>query len=146
MKNFKLVLFLVTAFLLLIPALAGAVMIPLEITKKWDAVTVGPDTDWFASDLTHSSPSERIGEAARWTFPVKHTFQFTCPVATIINIQLKFNAITKVVTLNSGNEQGATNGHNYDLIVPVGASYNIQHKTGTQACGLFVIESYNTDL
>lgn len=117
-----------------------------EVAKKWDAVAVAADTDWFGSDLMSSTNAQRSGVSAHFDAPVKHTFQFSCPTATVINLQLKYNAITSVHNFNGGAEIGASNGSQYSVILHSGMTYNIQHKTATQACKVVITESFNVDL
>jgi len=117
-----------------------------EVAKKWDGVAVAPDSNWFAQDLGPSDNSQRHGIASHFDAPVKHTFEFSCPTATVINLQLKYNAATKVFTFNSGNAIGGANGHQFSVILHSGMTYNIQHKTGTQACAVVITESFNVDL
>lgn len=117
-----------------------------EVIKKWDSVAVAPDTNWFAEDLGPSTNSKRGGISFHFDAPVKHTFEFACPTATVVNLQLKYNSITKVFTFNSGNAIEANNGHQFSVILHDGMTYNLQHKTGTQACAVVITESYNVDL
>jgi len=118
----------------------------LEVTKKWDNVAVAPDTDWFAQDLSPSTTAQRRGIASVFDAPVKHNFQFSCPTSTVINLQLKYNSITKVFNFNDGKTIGANTGNQYSIILHEGMTYNIQHKTGTQACSVIITESFNVDL
>jgi len=131
----------------LFPVVCFADCQPIDVNKKWDAVAVAPDTNWFVQDLGPSANSSRgkIG-ADCYDAPVKHTFEFSCPAATVVNLQLKYNAITKVFTFNSGNAIGANDGHQFSAILHDGMTYNIQHKTGTQACAVVITESFNVDL
>lgn len=108
-----------------------------QVTKKWDAVSVAPDTDWFSVDL---APIERNNNA------VKHTFQFMCPTSTVVNMQLTFNAITKAYDFNSGVAIPANVGMQFSVIIHKDMTYNIQHKTGTQNCSVTISESSNIDL
>ncbi len=117
-----------------------------EVAKKWDAVAVAPDTDWFAQDLMSSTNAQRSGVVSNFDAPVKHTFQFSCPTATVINLQLKYNSITEVHNFSGGQEIGVNNGNQYSVILHSGMTYNIQHKTATQACKVVITESFNVDL
>ncbi len=133
---------------------AQAEVFTREVDKKWDAVTVAPDTNWFASDLKPSRNSERLspklsgltGISSPFNNPVKHLFQFSCPTATVINLQLKFEGITSVHNFNGGAEIGINNGHQFSITLHKGMTYNIQHKTATQACKVVITESFNVDL
>ena len=126
--------------------LSNAEAIVREVAKKWDAVAVAVDTDWFAQDLTSSTNAQRSGVSSNFDAPVKHTFQFSCPTATVINLQLKYNSITKVHNFNGGSEIGVNNGTQFSVILHSGMTYNIQHKTATQACAVVITESFNVDL
>lgn len=117
-----------------------------EVAKKWDAVTVAPDTDWFAQDLGPSTNAQRKGMSILFDAPVKHTFEFSCPVATVVNLQLKYNSITKVFNFNGGNAIGPNDGNQYPVILHPEMTYNVQHKTGIQACAVVITESFNVDL
>ena len=117
-----------------------------EVAKKWDAITISPDTNWFAFDLGPSVNSQRKGISITFDRPVKHLFQFSCPTATVINLQLKFDSITKVHTFNDGVEIGADNGEQFTVTLHKGMTYNIQHKTGIQNCAVVITESFNVDL
>jgi len=132
-RVFLIILFLV----LLIPSGVNASQSVGEVKKKWDNVAVAVDTDWFSQDL---------GMVGRFSRPVKHTFQFSCPTATVINLQLKYNSITSVHNFNGGQAIGISNGAQYSVILHSGMTYNIQHKTATQACKVVITESFNVDL
>ena len=108
------------------------------IAKKWDAITIAVDTDWFAFDLGPLPSSLKN--------PVKHIFQIACPTATVVNLQLKFNSITKIHNFNGGTAIGINNGAQYAVVLQKGMTYNIQHKTATQNCAVTITESPNTDL
>ncbi len=117
-----------------------------EVGKKWDNVAVAVDTDWFGQDLAPSTNDQRQGMASNFDAPVKHTFQFACPTATVINLQLKYNSITKVINFNGGEPVGSGDGNQFSVILHDGMAYNIQHKTATQACSVVITESFNVDL
>jgi len=126
--------------------LSSAEALVREVAKKWDNVAVAVDTDWFAQDLMSSTNAQRSGVSSHFDAPVKHTFQFSCPTATAINLQLKYNSITSVHNFNGGNAIGINNGQQYSVILHSGMTYNIQHKTATQACKVVITESFNVDL
>jgi len=117
-----------------------------RVTEKWDAADIAVDTDWFTDDIVPFIPA-RSGEALKdASTVVKHTLEIVVPTATIINIQKKFNGITKEIILNGGAELGINIGFQFDLILQKGMTYNIQHKTGTQNPAVIITESYNTDI
>lgn len=135
---------IISLFLILQASISEAFV--REVAKKWDTNSIAVDTDWFGTDLGPSLNSERKGISINFDRPVKHTFQFSCPTATIINLQVVFNSITKVHTLNSGTEIGANNGNQFSIILHKDMTYNIQHKTGTQNCAVIITESFDIDL
>jgi len=118
----------------------------LEVAKKWDGVAIPIDTDWFALDLGPSTNSQRKAISINFDRPVKHTFQFSCPSATVVNLQLKFNAITKVHIFNSNVAIGANEIFHFSVTLHKDMTYNVQHKTGTQNCAVVIIESPHVDL
>jgi len=67
-------------------------------------------------------------------------------ILEIINLQITYNGITKVHNFNDGIAIGANNGEQFSVILHSGMSYNIQHKTDTQACAVVITESFNVDL
>jgi hypothetical protein len=144
---------LITCLLVLTQA-ASADVFTREVDKKWDAVTVAVDTNWFASDIRPSTNSERLnsntigaeGISSPADNPVKHTFQFSCPTATVVNMQLKYAGITSVHNFNAGAAIGIDNGMQFSVILHSGMKYNIQHKTATQACKVIITESFNANL
>lgn len=139
---------IVFILLLLVPALAYSEVYVREVAKKWDAVTVTINTDWFASDIVVGTTAQRrsVGVDKAYFAPVKHTFQFSCPTATVINLQLKFDSITKIFNFNSGLEIGINGGNQFSVMLHRDMTYNIQHKTATQACAVVITESFNVDL
>jgi hypothetical protein len=137
---------IVSAGIFLLCMLSNAEALVREVAKKWDNVAVAVDTDWFAQDLISSTNAQRSGVSSHFDAPVKHTFQFSCPTATVINLQLKYNSITEVHNFNGGQEIGINNGQQYSVILHSGMTYNIQHKTTTQACKVVITESFNVDL
>ena len=143
MKKF---IYIMVAGIFLFCMLSSAEALVREVAKKWDNVAVAVDTDWFAQDLTSSTNAQRSGVSSNFDAPVKHTFQFSCPTATVINLQLKYNAITKVVNFNGGEAIGSNDGNQFSVILHSGMSYNIQHKTAAQACTVVITESFNVDL
>ncbi len=104
--------------------------------QRWEtSATVAITTDWFSTDI--------IGRA---NAAVKHTLQIMVPTTTIVNIQLKFNAITKVIALNGGTALPAVSLHKESLIIYPGMSYNIQHAATTQNVACSIVESENVDI
>ena len=81
------------------------------------------DTDWFDSDLGPSPTHHQM-----WVW--KHSLQIHVTTATVINLQYTIDSITQTYDLSSGVAQPANAVHIYDIMLPAGATYNIQHKTG----------------
>jgi len=108
-----------------------------QVAKKWDNTSIAPDTDWFSINL---GPIER-NQAS-----VKHTFQFMCPTATVINLQITYDSIIKVYDFNSGVALSENSGYVFSAIIHQNMTYNIQHKTGTQNCSVAITESLNADM
>lgn len=102
--------------------------------------TIAVDTDWFPADIGAND--------AQFWIPVRHTFQFSCPAATVINLQVAGEAVTgdKEFIFNSGIAIGVDNAHQFSVILYQGMTYNIQHKTGTQNCSVFITETFSDDL
>lgn len=101
---------------------------------------IAPDTDWFPENIGITNPE--------FYAPVRHTLQFLCPVDTVINVQMFGAGVTgvKVVTLNSGISIGANQGNQFSFILMNGITYNVQHKSRTQNCKLFIAETFSDDL
>lgn len=147
-------------FFLLLPAISFALPSHFEIvdckfddgtTALTDPLTgsavcsatkgaIAINTDWFPADLTLLDP-------VFWN-PVRHTLQFSCPTATVINVIVAGNGVTgdKTFVLNTTTALGVNEGHQFSLILSSGMTYNIQHATATQNCTVFITETYADDL
>lgn len=126
------------------------------VAVRWfSAGDIGADADWFTEDLKASQEARRRFALDDAFTVVKHTLQIFVPATTIVNIQLKFprqdvinngDSLTKVFPLNDNNALTAATPFQFDLMLVQGASYNIQHKAGSQNVAVFITESFNVDI
>ncbi len=87
------------------------------------------DTDWFAVNI---KPTR---------FPALHRIYMACPTETKVNLLLDDGANTNLVLLlNNDAVLKATGLYAFDVVVPEGYSYNIQHKTATQSVSCWIVE------
>lgn len=100
--------------------------------QRWEtSATVAINTDWFSNDI-----------GSRANAAVRHTLQIMLPAASIVNLQIVFNSITKVFNLNNGGALNANAAYQFDFIVYPGMTYNIQHVAGgSQNVAVSIIES-----
>lgn len=117
-----------------------------RVAEKWDAVAIAVDTNWFTDDIVPFIPARKDFALEDGATVVKHTLEIVVPADTVVNIQKKFNIITKTVTLNGGDVLLADVGYQFDLMLQKGMTYNIQHKAGNQIVAVIITESYNTDI
>lgn len=137
MKLFRLLIFTVLLVLFSSNAFAQRINSVIEVAKKWDTISIGPDTDLFVNDL-------KVKQGAG---PVKHTIQISTPTNAIFNIQLKYKDITSVHTLNNGFVVPNNNGHHFSFILHEGFSYNVQHKgPGSINPKIVITETTNVEL
>jgi|TARA_Y100000310_G_scaffold105331_1_gene103765 hypothetical protein len=88
------------------------------------------DTDWFAANIT---PTEA---------PANHRIYIRVATTTIINLQMDDGTNTNLtMNLNDGVALDANDLYAFDIVVPAGYSYNIQHKTGTQNINGWIVET-----
>jgi len=92
------------------------------------------DTDWFPADLGASPVHHQM-----WVY--KHTLQIWVTSSTVINLQYSIDGITQTYELNSGVAQPGGAVHIYDILLPAGATYNVQHATTTQNVSCIVAET-----
>lgn len=97
-------------------------------TKKEASVAV--DTDWFSSNISSTDA------------PANHRLYIRLATTSVINLQVDDGTNTDVeMVLNKGTALTANHLHAFDIMVPSGYSYNIQHKTGTQNINCWVVET-----
>ena len=88
------------------------------------------DTDWFASNITPKNS------------PANHRLYVRLATTSIVNLRMDDGTNTDLqMDLNEGVALTANALYAFDLIVPAGYSYNIQHKTGTQNVNVWIVES-----
>ncbi len=105
-------------------------------TNRWEAsATVAVDTNWFASNV--DGPTG---------IPVKHTLMIMVPTSTVVEVDITDGTTLKTATLNAGVALAANAWYIFDIIVYIGFTYNIQHKTTTQNVACFIMESDNVDI
>jgi len=87
------------------------------------------DTDWFAANIAPSNANS------------SHIIYISCPTETVVNLQMDDGTNTNTtMVLNTGTALAATCLYAFQIEVPSGYSYNIQHKTGTQLIDCWIIE------
>ncbi len=88
------------------------------------------DTDWLGSDVEPTNA------------PANHRIQILIEGAdSVVNIIYKDGTNTLTMALNGGTALSSGAGYVFDLIVPAGYSYNIQHSTTTQDVNVQIVES-----
>ncbi len=118
----------------------------LAATRWETSATIAINTDWFANDITPGLDARKSFALDDTFTVVKHTLQLFVPTSTVVNIQYKFNGITKVFLLNGGTALATNAPAQFDVILFPGSSYNIQHVTGTQNVAAIITESFNVDI
>lgn len=94
------------------------------------ATSKAVDTDWFASNI---SPTNA---------PANHRIYIRMASATVVKLLMDDGTNSDVVmNLNDGVALDANDLYAFDVIVPAGYSYNIQHVTTTQAVHCWIVES-----
>jgi hypothetical protein len=103
---------------------------PVEVgTIKQTSKAV--NTDYFATNL---SPQANAG-------PVLHRIQIRLATGSIVKVEMDDGTNTNIeYDLNGGTALGAGQVFIFDIVVPQGYSYNIQHETGTQLVDCQVME------
>ena len=91
---------------------------------RWEAsTTVAVDTNWFTSNIT----------TANTGFPSKFTLQIMVPTSTVVEVDMTDGTTAKAaISINGGTALTASTWYIFDIIVPGGYSFNVQHKTTTQ--------------
>lgn len=88
------------------------------------------DTDWFAANITPTNA------------PANHRIYIRMATTSIVNLQMDDGTNSNIVmNLNDGVALDANDLYAFDVIIPDGYSYNIQHKTGTQDVNGWIVES-----
>ena len=97
------------------------------------------DTDWFTVDIS-------VGDGNYNNYVYKHTLQIYVATTTVLNLQYIIDGATVTYDLNSGVAQPGGAVHQYDILLPPGSSYNIQHKTGTQNVSCVIAETNTANI
>ncbi len=88
------------------------------------------DTDWFASNITPSNA------------PSNQRIYIRLATTSVVNLLMDDGTNSDLtMTLNAGVALTADYLYAFDLTLPAGYSYNIQHKTGTQNINSWIVES-----
>tara|TARA_Y100000310_G_scaffold339157_1_gene430969 strand:+ start:1585 stop:1950 length:366 start_codon:yes stop_codon:yes gene_type:complete len=87
------------------------------------------NTDWFASNI---SPTNA---------PANHRIYIRLATSSVVNVLMDDGTNTNLkMTLNDGNALGADELYAFDVILPAGYSYNLQHETATQNINSWIVE------
>jgi len=88
------------------------------------------DTDWFAAN---TSPTNS---------PCTQRIYLRLATTSVVNIQMDDGTNSNIeMVLNAGVALTANYLYAFDISVPAGYSYNIQHKTGTQNVNGWIVEA-----
>lgn len=100
--------------------------------SRWEAsATVAVDTNWFADNI---KPSHR-GKGS------KFTVQIMVPTVTVVEFDITDGTTNKTAAVNNGGALIADKWYQFDVVVPPGYTFNIQHKTTTQNMAVVIFES-----
>ncbi len=87
------------------------------------------DTDWFTSNI---EPTQK---------QAIHRIYIRLATESVVNIQLDDGTNTDItLDLNEGSALSANSLYVFDVHIPAGYSYNLQHKTGTQNINCWIVE------
>lgn len=106
----------------------------LQFTKIIEKATIketskAVDTDWFASNIEPTNT------------PAVHRITIRMATASVVNLLMDDGTNTDIVmNLNDGVALDANDLYAFDVVIPAGYSYNIQHDTGTQNINAWVAE------
>jgi hypothetical protein len=109
------------------------------LVDKLIATSKAPDTDWFTVDIS-------VGDNNYNNYVYKHTLQIHVTDATVLNLQYTLDGSTVTYDLNSGVAQPGGAVHQYDILLPPGTTYNVQHKTGTQSVSCVIAETNTANI
>jgi len=107
---------------------SGTQALPIEkATIKETSKAI--NTNWFASEITPSRA------------PATHRLMIRLATTAVVKVLMNDGTNSDIEhDLNDGTALDAGEAYLFDLIVPSGYSYNIQHETGTQNINAVVIE------
>ena len=87
------------------------------------------NTDYFVTNLSPLNP------------PAVHRIQLRLATTSVVKVELDDGTNTNIeYDLNGGVALDAGEVYTFDIVVPDGYSYNIQHETGTQNVDCQIIE------
>ena len=94
------------------------------------ATSKAVDVDYFAANISGTNS------------PANHRLYIRLATTSVVNIQMDDGTNSNIeMVLNGGTALIANHLHAFDIIVPAGYSYNIQHKTATQLINAWIVES-----
>lgn len=104
----------------------------VQKASRWEASdTVAINTNWFVNNL----------QPARRGMSAKFTVQMLVPTSTVVEFDITDGTVNKTGTVNDGVALVADTWQQFDVIIPAGYSFNIQHATTTQNVACHVFES-----
>lgn len=87
------------------------------------------DTDYFAANITPTNA------------PANHRIYIRLATTSVVNILMDDGTNTDIVmNLNDGTALDANDLYAFDVVIPEGYSYNIQHDTATQNVNAWIVE------
>jgi len=96
----------------------------LKVTSK------AINTDYFGSNLEPNNA------------PANHRLYILLATTSVVNLLVDDGTNSDIsMSLNNGNALTAGVLYAFDVIIPAGYSYNVQHATGTQNVSCWVVES-----
>ena len=99
--------------------------------SRWQASdTVAVDTNWFSAG--NIAPSKE-------GTPSKFTVQILMATTSVVEFDITDGTTNKTGKINNGGSLIAAVWYQFDVELPAGYTFNIQHKTTTQnmACHIF---------
>ena len=98
-----------------------------KITSKVNSKAV--NTDWFSVNITPSR------------FPAVHRIYIALPSASKVKLLMDDGSNTNIeMRLNGDATLSAVTLYAFDVVIPEGYSYNIQHLTTTQSISCWIVE------
>ena len=102
--------------------------------SRWEAsATVAVNTDWFTSNIAPEKQNK----------PSKFTVQILMATTSVVEFDITDGTTNKTGKINNGGSLIAAVWYHFDVELPAGYTFNIQHKTTTQnmACHIFETKS-----
>jgi len=99
---------------------------------RWEAsATVAVDTNWFTTNIAPENKGKQS----------KFTILMMVPTSTVVEVDIADGTTNKTGTLNGGTALTASAWYVFNITVPPGYTFNIQHKTGTQNVACIIDET-----